>query len=138
MDAIAEGRLLDVSHLNRPTFNPYPTFVSVGLWEACRRERSAHRGGGRHQLRKPVRVSHEDCIREVISLRPLFHWLERGKCGEFTACVDSSLRIRRPLAVRVVVEPEEDYGRIVTVLLEGERLDFRGPRPPHGGSFFVM
>lgn len=52
--------------------------------------------------------------------------------------VDSIHWLRHPLAVRVVVEPEEDYGRIVTVLFKDKRLEFGVARPPHGGSFFVM
>lgn len=72
IDAIAEGRLLDVSHLNRPRSNPYPTFVSVGLWEACRRERPSRHWGVHRRPGERKRVSHEDRIREVITLLPLF------------------------------------------------------------------
>lgn len=138
MDAIAEGRLLDVSHLNCPRLNPYPTFVSAGLWEACRRERPFRRWGMYRRPRYPRRDSHEDRVRDLVTLPPLFRWLERGRCGEFTVCVDAVRWLCKPLALRVVIEPEEDYGRIVTVLHEGERLAFDVPRPPLGGSFFVM
>lgn len=138
LDALAEGRLLDVSHLNRPELNPYPTFVSVALWEACRRERPSRRRGVPRRPSKPGRESHEGRIGELLTLPPLFRWLETGRCGEFTVHVEPGGWLRNPLPLRLVVEPEEDYGRIVTVLLEGERLAFDVPWPPHGGSFFVM
>ena len=137
-DALAEGRLLDVSHLNREGFHPFPTFVSVGLWEACRREGP---GPFRKRYRSPQpskRVSQEERIRQVITLLTLLRWLQKGKCGEYTTYFDSSLWLREPLALRVVVEPDEVHGRVVTILLEDERLEFHEPPAPHGGSFFIM
>jgi hypothetical protein len=138
-DAVAEGRLLDVSYLNHKERNPFPTFVSVGLWNTCRRERrSRRRRGGCLRPEGPKLVSHGERLRQVITLLPLFRWLEKGKCGELTMYVDSIHWLRDPLALRVVVEPSKAHGRIITVLSEGERLDFRVPRPLHGGSFFAM
>ncbi len=137
-DAIKEGRLIHVSHLNRKEFNPFVTYISVGLWNACQREGPRRLAGRRHRSRRPRHVGQEERIRQVITLVPLIRWLEKGKHGEFTMYYDTPDWLRYPLPLRVVVEPDEDYGRVVTILLEAERLDFGMPRPPNGGSFFVM
>src|SRR4051812_39609346 len=128
--AIAEARLLDVSHLKRAELNPFPTFVSVALWDACRRSRSR-----RPNARRSPRVGQAERIRQAITPVPLIRRLERGvRYDEFTAWLHDSRWLHYPMPLRVVIEPDEALDRVVTVLLEGERLDFRCRRPVNGGS----
>src|SRR4051812_46733093 len=105
--AVADGRLLDVSHLNRAELNPFPTFVSAALWDACRRARSARPGRARR------RVGQDERIRQVITLTPLVRRLERGLCGEFTMSFHSIRLLHHPLALRLVIQPPGAPGRVV-------------------------
>src|SRR4051812_39491766 len=106
-DAIEDGRLFDVSHLNRGEFNPYPTYVSAGLWQTCHREQQAYLARRRRRAAKPKPLSQDELIRQAISLVPLIRWLERGKHGQFTMYFHSNKWLRYPLPLRVVIEPDD-------------------------------
>ena len=135
--AIKEGRLIAVPYSSRKRLNPYPTFISVGLLNACLREHPRRRPPRRHSQTRVADLRPKQRIGQLTTLVTLLRWLEKGLHGEFTVYFDGPW-LRYPLPLRVVVEPDEDRERIITILLEAERLDFGIPRPRNGGSFFVM